>query len=104
MTHWETIHTETVDGFDIVFSVTPETDDPRDQFDDEGETARGIEDGRYSWFVARVEAKRLGITLGVDYLGGNCYDSPQQFVESGDYYRDMVATAVEEARDILTKL
>ena len=100
---WETIQTEHLDGFEIVFSVTPETDDPRDQFDDEGETAKAIADGRYSWFVARVEAKKLGITLGVDYLGGCCYDSPRQFV-GGDYYSDMVDTAITEARDILTKL
>lgn len=104
MTHWETIRTETVDGFDIVFSVTPEDEDPRVQFDDEGETAKAIADGRYAWFVARVEARRRGITLGVDYLGGCCYDSPQQFVDSGGYYSDMIANAVAEAEDILTKI
>jgi hypothetical protein len=103
MAHWETIRTETVDGFDIVFSVTPDTDDPWDHDDDE-ETAAAIADGRYAWFIARVEAKRRGITLGVDYLGGCCYDSPQQFVECGDYYNDMVKTAVAEARDIIKKL
>jgi hypothetical protein len=104
MMNWETIHTETVDGFEVVFSVTPETEDPRDHFDDEGETAQAIADGQYAWFVARVEAKKRGITLGVDYLGGNCYESPRQFVDCGDYYSDMVSTAIAEARDILTKL
>lgn len=104
MTHWETIHTETVDGFEIVFSVTPKTEDPRDQFDEGDEAPQAIADGLYSWFIARVEAKKRGIVLGVDYLGGNCYESPQQFIDCGDYYRDMVSTAIAEARDILTKL
>lgn len=101
---WETIHTEHVDGFDVVLSIAPEDSDPRDQFGDDGETAQAIEGGRYSWFVARVEAKKRGITLGVDYLGGCCYESPRQFVDLEGYYSDMVSTAVAEARDILTKL
>jgi hypothetical protein len=103
-TYWETICTETAVGFDIVFYAAPEEDDPRDHFDDE-ETVQGIKDGRYAWFVARVEARREGITLGTDYLHRCCYDSPQQFCEApSDYYGGMVENAVEEARTMLTKL
>jgi hypothetical protein len=105
MIYWTEIHRETAAGFDIVFSVAPETDTPDDHFDDDGETARAIADGRFDWFVARVEARRDGITLGTDYLGGCCYASVHDFYRApSDYYSDMVETAVAEARDTLAKL
>jgi hypothetical protein len=56
------------------------------------------------YFVARVEARKEGITLGTTYLGGCCYDSVSQFVASSDYYGDMVEEAVEEARKTIAKL
>ena len=103
---WETIQTEHLDGFEIVFSVTPEDMPPDwDETDEQkAETLRNIENGTWAYFVARVEAKKRGIVLGVDYLGGCCYDSPQKFVEAGDYYKSMVDTAIAEARDIIKKL
>ena len=105
MIYWQTIHAETRDGFEVVLSVAPETDDPRDHFDDDGETAQAIADGRFDWFVARVEAQRDGITLGTDYLGACCYESPQQFVaESEGYYADMVKQAIDDARATLARL
>ena len=105
MIYWQTIHTETRDGFEVVLSVAPETDDPRGHFDDDGETAQAIADGRFDWFVARVEAQRDGVTLGTDYLGACCYESPQRFVaESEGYYADMVKQAIDEARATLARL
>ena len=103
-TYWETINTETVDGFDIVLSVAPEDTDPRDHFDDAGETAQAIADGRYEWFMARVEAKREGITLGADTLGACCYANVRDFLNESDYYGSMRAYAVEEARATIAKL
>jgi len=103
-TYWEIIRTEHKDGFDIVFSVAPEDTNPNDCFDDDGETARAIESGLYAWFIARVEAKREGITLGTDYLGGCCYENVQEFCKPSDYYDDMIDTAIADARAMLAKL
>lgn len=107
MTYYETIHTETAAGFDIVFSVTPELSEPDWDFgteEDKQETLNRIERGDLAWFVARVQAFKHGVLLGTDYLGGCCYDSPKQFVESSGYYGDMVEAAVEEARYKIEKL
>ena len=107
MQYYETVHTETADGFDIVFSVTPECEEPDWEFETEQEkleTLHRIETGQLSWFVARVEAYKDGILLGTDYLGGCCYDSPLQFVDASDYYGDMVENAVAEAKNKIATL
>lgn len=108
MTYWEEISRDTVDGFDIVFSVAPEDMHPRDSFDmDTEELAQLCEDidrGRYSWFVARVQAFRAGVELAADYLGGCLYDSPTDFAKAGDYYADMVDTVTREARAKIEEL
>jgi len=106
MTHWETAHKETRDGFEIVLSVKPEDMPPHwDETEEErAETLRKINDGVWAYFVARVEARKEGITLGTAYLGGCCYDSVSQFVKEGDYYGDMVDEAVDEARKTIAKL
>jgi hypothetical protein len=101
--YWMTINTESVDGFDIVLSIAPEDEDPRDNFDDDGETAQAIADGRYDWFMARVEAKREGIVLGTEYLGGCCYINAHDFLNESDYYGDMRAQAIAEAQAALVR-
>lgn len=93
--HHENLHTETRDGFDIVFSAVPENMPPN--FDDDGETAAAINCGEFQWFIARVEAKKQGITLGTDYLGGCCYRAAKDFVIESGYYDDMVNAAIAEA-------
>jgi hypothetical protein len=103
-THYEIIHTEDFDGFTVTFSVAPEEGDPRDHFDDDGETAQAIADGRYDWFVARVTASREGIELASDYLGGCCYNTARDFVREDDYYADMRASVVEQARATVARL
>lgn len=104
--YWEESHRETAAGFDIVLSVAPEDMPPDwDETDEErAETLRKIENGTLAYFIARVEARKEGITLGTAYLGGCCYDSVRQFVEGGDYYGDMVKEAVQEARTVIAKL
>jgi hypothetical protein len=105
-TYWETAHTETAAGFEIVLSVTPEDMPPDwDETEEElAETLRKIDNGTLAYFVARVEARKEGLTLGTTYLGGCCYDSVSQFVASSGYYGDMVEEAVEEARKTIAKL
>lgn len=109
MPHWESIHTETRDGFDIELAFAPEEDAPRDHFatgDDEADAqiVRDIESGRLMWFVARVTASRAGVVLGDNYLGGCCYRSAQEFMAPDGYYPGMVVEAVFDARATLAKL
>jgi hypothetical protein len=108
MQHWETIHQETRNGFDIVFSVAPEDMHPGDSFDpacfDIRELCEDIDRGRYAWFIARVQAFRAGVELAADYLGGCLYDSPADFVKAGDYYADMVETVTREAQAKIEEL
>ena len=108
MTYWEQISREAVNGFDIVFSVAPEDMHPGDSFDpecfDSPQLCEDINRGRYSWFIARVQAFRAGVELAADYLGGCLYDSPADFVKAGDYYADMVDTVTREARAKIEEL
>lgn len=100
MQHYTKHHTETVEGFEIVFSTAYETAHPRDQFmpEDAPQICEDIDSGKYEWFVARVQAFKNGIELGTDYLGGCLYESPMQFVKDNDYYSDMVQSAIKEAK------
>lgn len=106
MTYWETVHTETRDGFDIELALAPEDKAPDWDFESEDErqeTARRIDNGSLLWFVARVTASRHGVALGTDYLGGCCYDTVQEFLRDG-YYAGMVEQALSEARDTVAAI
>ena len=102
--HWELIHEETREGFDIRFYASPEIDSPDGAFDDDGETAAAIYEGRLDWFMAKVTASRHGVELASDYLGGCCYKSAWDFVRDDDYYADMRRQVVGDARAAIQKL
>jgi len=108
MRHYETIHTDDLRGFHVVFSVTHEDAHPRDVFDDsESEIAElcdKIDRGLYVWFCARIEVYQQGILLGSDYLGCCLYEDAKQFVTESGYYDDMVNNAIAEAESNLNKL
>ena len=109
MQYYETIHTETRDGFDIVVSVTHEDTHPRDLFDDSiddiDEMCRKIDEGYLSWFIARVQAFKCGVELASDYLGGNLYEDARDFIkESGGYYEDMLHNVTNEALQKIKQL
>jgi hypothetical protein len=102
MQHYQTIQTEDKDGFQIVFSVTHEDTHPKDLFDDTpeemAELCEKIDNGYYSWFVARVQAFRHGVLLADDYLGGCLYENYTDFIkQDSDYYEDMVGNVITEA-------
>lgn len=104
---YQTIHTDTAAGFDIVVSIADEHFKPDWDFEneeDKQDTLRRIENGDLVYFIARVQALKNGIVLGTDYLGGCCYDSYMQFVNDSGYYADMVESATTEARATITKL
>lgn len=107
MNEYENIHTETISGFDIVFSVAPEIDSPDWDFENDqqkNDLLDSINRGDLSWFVARVQAYKNGILLSTDYLGGCCYKSPMDFVNSKDYYTDMVQNVIIDAKSAINKL
>ncbi len=101
MTYWEKIHEAEHKGFLIVTSITSEDLDPRDHFDDEPEEleemCRKIDQGLLTWFVVRVQAFKHGVLLGDDYLGGNLYEDPTDFITDCSSYDDMVHQAIAEA-------
>lgn len=107
MEYWEKLHSESADGFDIVLSIAPEDLDPSDLFDDSvddiDEIYRKINNGVSFWFVARVKAYKHGIELGSEYLGGNLYDDPTEFIKDGSY-RDLKYQAIEEAKKAIQLL
>ena len=109
MQHYETIQTEDKDGFKIVFSVTHEDTHPRDLFDyseeEMAELCEKIDNGYYSWFIARVQAFRHDVLLADDYLGGLLYENCKDFAkESGGYYADMVDSVISQAKHKITIL
>ena len=87
------------DGFEIVLSFAPEDMEPDWDMtpEEKADVYDKINRGVLLWFCARVEAKRAGITLGTDYLGGCCYDSIDDFIR-GDYFDDMTNQALEAAK------
>ena len=99
----ELISTTQQDGFEIRFYTMPEHMHPDDCFDDGGQTAREIEAGQYQWFIACVTASKAGIVLGKDYLGGCCYETAAEFLESLSY-EDMIRNAIDAARGKLAEL
>ncbi len=102
-------HREQFEGFEINVYALPEDCDPEGQFasgDDEldKEVVRRIRNGDYKWFTAKVTASRDGIELGASYLGCCCYDTEVDLIAERDYFEDMRAEAVDNARAMLAKL
>jgi hypothetical protein len=108
MTYYELIHEEQSAGFTIRFYVAPEDTHPRDLFDptveDIDQLCRDIDSGRFCWFIAKVTASKNGIELAADYLGGNLYDSVQDFISDTDYYADMRDRVITEAKQAIQEL
>jgi len=114
--YWEELGRETAEGFEIVFSVSPEDIHPADCFDDSidpdtgapyhdiPEMIRKIDNELLFWFVARVEAYKNGVLLASEYLGGNLYSDPLDFIREDYYYTDMKETAINEAKATIKKL
>lgn len=107
MIYWEKLLEEKAEGFDIVLSIAPEDIDPADCFDDSiddiNEIKQRMSIGLSHWFVARVSAYRHGIELSSEYLGGNLYDDPMEFVTDG-YFDDLKYQAIEEAKKAIQLL
>ena len=105
MRYYDELLHETRGPFTVVVDKTWEDLHPRDHFeeDDIDEICRKIDNGTYTWFVARVEAYKAGILLATDYLGANLYENPKDFINDC-YFEDMVDNVVNEATATLEKL
>ena len=107
MDDFDSMHSEVMGGYDIVFSVAPEHMEPDWDFQDAADkqdTLDRIDRGDLVYFIARVQAFRHGVLLATDYLGGCCYDSYDQFIESSDYYKGMIDNVIDEADEMVKRL
>lgn len=93
-------------------------------WDEDGSVQRGLDDGRYIAFVAKVAVYDLttGCEIGADYLGSCIYESAEAFIDHrecgrqnrqhaaegkpgrcGSYFRGMVTAAIADARKHYSK-
>lgn len=100
------IDTRTIGPFTVKTYALPEDVSPKGMFsDDEIEfILSGIESGNLLWFCAKVTAEFEDIELASEYLGGCCYTSCADFVESDGYHGDMVREAVSQAEKRLREI
>lgn len=96
----------------VVWDITPD-EDVDTSFDETGETQAKLDSGEWQAFMSRMRVlhKGTGAELGCEYLGGSIYADPAEFRDHigargkyGSYFKDMVGTACEEARESLRKL
>ena len=103
-------HVTTKEGFHIHFEAEPEHESLKGLFPDDtpeqiAELSAKIDRGEYVYFCAKVSAHKYGLELGTAYLGGCIYDSYEQFYEAkSDYFEDLVAEAITEAKDTIRRL
>lgn len=111
-TYWEKMWSFETENLRIVWEIAPE-EHPDFSFDESGETAEKCADGTWQCFMSRMRVihKGTGGTLGEDHLGNSIYENPSEFRDHigargryGSYFRDMVGTAVREARKTLRAL
>ena len=93
---WDNVWTFKTQHFEVGLEFGPEDDlDP--SFDEDGTVREGLENGTLLAFIARVYVKCDGSTVGEDYLGNCIYSSEREFMSDG-YFRDMVRSAIADAR------
>ena len=64
-----------------------------------------VNDGTYAYFQAHVVAKKNGVELAEDYLGGCIYESVEAFTSAkNDYFDGMVLTVIKEAKEKIKSL
>ena len=92
-------------------------------WDEDGETRKGLESGKYIAFCARVRVFFNGLEVGSDYLGNCIYESLEAFADHravgaenarleaagergrcGSYFHDMISSACAEARKTVAAL
>lgn len=73
--------------------------------DENGEIQEAINSGELVTFDSKVSVEYDGVEIGTDYLGASVYKSGEtlRFIKDG-YFRDMLATACNEAREHVANL
>jgi hypothetical protein len=111
---WENVWSFDTARFSVRLDVTGESDAPDGHFE-EADDVEFAREGGWHWFAARVQvvfrddtnpknwAVQRDDVLGEDYLGACSYHGLSDF-KSGGYFRDMVASAIEEARGKLERM
>jgi len=100
-------YTEQSEGFEINLTLEPEYEQPDWDFESEQQKQDlldKIESGELLWFVAKVTASKCGVELAVDYIGGCCYKSIDDFIENSGYYEDMKQTCINNAKEKILEL
>ena len=91
--------------------------------DDDGETARAVENGDYIHFRVHARVIYKGRTIGEDHLGGCIYENIRAFMDHkecekrnrewaaqgkegrcGSYFTDMIRESIKEARQTLREM
>lgn len=80
-------------------------------WDDTGEVRAKLDSGEWQMFAAKVAVLFRGNEIASEYLGGCIYDDPAKFRDHvgnrgryGSYFRDMVTSAIENARRTLADM
>ena len=86
------------DGYVIRFQALVE-DTPYEEEDEayQADIRQRINDGEIEYFCAKVTFIMDDVEYAVDYLGGCCYDSYEQFIEDDDYFGCMCDRVMEES-------
>jgi hypothetical protein len=105
MRDYETLLEEQRGPYTVVVDKTWEDINPRDCFEaeDADEICRKIDNGTYDWFMLRVRVQFEGYELAAEYLGGCCYQRPEEVLTDGTA-EDIIEQAIEGARKETLKL
>jgi hypothetical protein len=99
-------------NFTVQWHIEPDSDCDT-SFDETGETQEKIDSGEWECFSSRIRVIHNGTrtTLGEDWLGGSIYEDPEKFRDHigaqgkhGSYFRQMVRSAISEAREAWPEL
>lgn len=90
----------TKDGYIITVEKLPEDISMFDHFVNECGWLESDLDGMYddNFFCAKVAVWTNGKEMGAAYLGSCYYNSLQDFIQSADYFDDLIDEAIEDAK------
>lgn len=100
------IFVKEVEGFKIYFEALEEYISLSELLPEETEEQLKEIENSNVIFCAKVTAKKAGVELASDYLGGCIYEDEEDFYTKykDDYFADMVETVVSEAKEKVKEL
>jgi hypothetical protein len=88
------------------FDALPEDSDPDFCMFSDDQIIDEIKQGKLLWFTVRCRASIEGVVLSTVYLGGNCYEEFEDFMDCSsaeDMLQEARATVLEKI-DLLSKV